>query len=96
MHPRAQQNPQLAWPAKAICFAPPTAGIWSSLSCDVRRVLAINVVLVAVAMGGGKTGLYAMFATFFFMSSTEWHGSDSARAISGYPRRALLPAGPCR
>ncbi len=29
---------------------------------------AINVVLVAVAMGGGKVGLYAMFATFFFMS----------------------------
>jgi len=29
---------------------------------------AINVVLVAVAMGGGKTGMYAMFATFFFMS----------------------------
>src|SRR6266496_1491106 len=29
---------------------------------------AINVVLVAVAMGGGKTGLYAMFGTFFFMS----------------------------
>jgi MFS transporter, FHS family, L-fucose permease len=37
-----------------------------------HRVLAtyaaINVVLVAVAMGGGKAGLYAMFATFFFMS----------------------------
>ena len=36
------------------------------------RVLAaymvINVVLVAVTMGGGKTGLYAMFAAFFFMS----------------------------
>jgi MFS transporter, FHS family, L-fucose permease len=36
------------------------------------RVLAayavINVVLVAVTMGGGKAGLYAMFATFFFMS----------------------------
>ena len=29
---------------------------------------AINVVLVAVTMGGGKLGLYAMFATFFFMS----------------------------
>lgn len=29
---------------------------------------AINVVLVAVAMGGGKAGMYAMFATFFFMS----------------------------
>ena len=29
---------------------------------------AINVVLVAVTIGGGKTGLYAMFATFFFMS----------------------------
>ena len=29
---------------------------------------AINVVLVAIAMGGGKVGLYAMFATFFFMS----------------------------
>ena len=37
-----------------------------------HRVLAtyaaINVVLVAVTMGGGKAGLYAMFATFFFMS----------------------------
>ena len=36
------------------------------------RVLAayavINVLLVAVAMGGGKAGLYAMFGTFFFMS----------------------------
>jgi MFS transporter, FHS family, L-fucose permease len=36
------------------------------------RVLAaymvINVVLVAVTMGGGKIGLYAMFAAFFFMS----------------------------
>ena len=30
--------------------------------------MAINVVLVAITMGGGKTGLYAMFATFFFMS----------------------------
>jgi FHS family L-fucose permease-like MFS transporter len=29
---------------------------------------AINVVLVAVTMGGGKIGLYAMFASFFFMS----------------------------
>jgi FHS family L-fucose permease-like MFS transporter len=28
----------------------------------------INVGLVAVAMGGGKAGLYAMFGTFFFMS----------------------------
>jgi len=28
----------------------------------------INVALVAATMGGGKTGLYAMFATFFFMS----------------------------
>lgn len=37
-----------------------------------HRVLAtyaaINVALVAVTMGGGKAGLYAMFATFFFMS----------------------------
>ena len=37
-----------------------------------HRVLAtyaaIDVVLVAVTMGGGKAGLYAMFATFFFMS----------------------------
>lgn len=36
------------------------------------RVLAayavINVALVAVTIGGGKVGLYAMFATFFFMS----------------------------
>jgi FHS family L-fucose permease-like MFS transporter len=37
-----------------------------------ERVLAAysvaNVVLVAIAMGGGKTGMYAMFASFFFMS----------------------------
>jgi FHS family L-fucose permease-like MFS transporter len=37
-----------------------------------HRVLAtyaaINVVLTAVAMGGGKLGLYALFGTFFFMS----------------------------
>jgi fucose permease len=37
-----------------------------------ERVLAaysaINVVLVAIAMGGGKLGMYAMFASFFFMS----------------------------
>ena len=36
------------------------------------RVLAayttINVVLVAITMRGGRPGLYAMFATFFFMS----------------------------
>jgi FHS family L-fucose permease-like MFS transporter len=28
----------------------------------------VNVLLVALTMGGGKTGLYAMFGTFFFMS----------------------------
>jgi len=37
-----------------------------------HRVLAtyaaVNVVLTAVAMGGGKPGLYALFGTFFFMS----------------------------
>ncbi len=37
-----------------------------------ERVLAAysfaNVLLLAVAMGGGKTGMYAMFASFFFMS----------------------------
>jgi hypothetical protein len=37
-----------------------------------ERVLAaysvMNVVLVAITMGGGKTGMYAMFASFFFMS----------------------------
>src|SRR5438270_44319 len=37
-----------------------------------NRVLAlysaINVVLIAITIGGGKTGLYAMFASFFFMS----------------------------
>jgi FHS family L-fucose permease-like MFS transporter len=37
-----------------------------------NRVLAayavVNVALVAVTMGGGKVGLYAMFGTFFFMS----------------------------
>jgi FHS family L-fucose permease-like MFS transporter len=36
------------------------------------HVLAVyssfNVALVAITMGGGKAGLYAMFATFFFMS----------------------------
>ena len=30
--------------------------------------MTINVALVAITMGGGKVGLYAMFATFFFMS----------------------------
>ena len=29
---------------------------------------SLNVVFVAIIMGGGKAGLYAMFATFFFMS----------------------------
>ena len=29
---------------------------------------AVNVILVAITMTGGKAGLYAMFATFFFMS----------------------------
>jgi FHS family L-fucose permease-like MFS transporter len=29
---------------------------------------AINVVLSAVAIGGGKLGLYAVYGTFFFMS----------------------------
>ncbi len=37
-----------------------------------ERVLAaysfINVLLVAITIGGGKTGMYAMFASFFFMS----------------------------
>jgi FHS family L-fucose permease-like MFS transporter len=37
-----------------------------------HRVLAvyamINVLLSAVVMGGGKSGLYALFGTFFFMS----------------------------
>lgn len=37
-----------------------------------ERVLAayslMNVVLIAVAMGGGRTGMYAIFASFFFMS----------------------------
>jgi len=37
-----------------------------------ERVLAaysvMNVVLVAIAIGGGKTGMYAMFASFFFIS----------------------------
>ncbi len=37
-----------------------------------ERVLAayasISIVLVAVTMGGGKAGLYALFASFFFMS----------------------------
>lgn len=37
-----------------------------------ERVLAVysvmNVLLIAVAMGGGKLGMYAMFASFFFMS----------------------------
>ncbi len=37
-----------------------------------ERVLTIyavvNVALIAIAMGGGKAGLYAMFGTFFFMS----------------------------
>ena len=29
---------------------------------------AMNVVLIAIAIGGGKTGMYAMFTSFFFMS----------------------------
>jgi MFS transporter, FHS family, L-fucose permease len=29
---------------------------------------AVNVALIAVTMGGGKPGMYAMFASFFFMS----------------------------
>ena len=37
-----------------------------------HRVLAayaaVNVLLTALAMGGGKPGVYAMFGTFFFMS----------------------------
>jgi len=37
-----------------------------------HRLLAIfaivNVVLTVVVMGGGKTGMYALFGTFFFMS----------------------------
>lgn len=40
--------------------------------CKPQLVLAayaaINVVLTVVCMGGGKTGLYALFGTFFFMS----------------------------
>jgi FHS family L-fucose permease-like MFS transporter len=47
-------------------------GISSSRSVCPASVLAtysmINVALVAVTMGGGKTGLYAMFASFFFIS----------------------------
>lgn len=46
------------------------SGVISQFRPD--RVLAIysavNVVLVAITMAGGKPGLYAMFATFFFMS----------------------------
>jgi FHS family L-fucose permease-like MFS transporter len=37
-----------------------------------HRVLAvyaaINILLTAIAMSGGKPGLYALFGTFFFMS----------------------------
>jgi FHS family L-fucose permease-like MFS transporter len=40
--------------------------------CKPHLVLAsyaaINVALTAVCMGGGKSGLYAMFGSFFFMS----------------------------
>jgi fucose permease len=40
--------------------------------CKPHLVLAayaaINVVLTAVCMGGGKMGLFALFGTFFFMS----------------------------
>ena len=46
------------------------SGVISQFRPD--RVLAVysavNVVLVAITMGGGQVGLYAMFATFFFMS----------------------------
>jgi len=34
----------------------------------VATYAAINVILTAVAMGGGKLGIYALFGTFFFMS----------------------------
>jgi MFS transporter, FHS family, L-fucose permease len=34
----------------------------------IAAYAAINVVLTGVAMGGGKTGMYALFGTFFFMS----------------------------
>jgi len=34
----------------------------------VATYAAINVLLTAVAMGGGKLGIYALFGTFFFMS----------------------------
>ena len=46
----------------------------SAVICRFKshRVLAVysllNVILVAITMGGGKAGLYAMFASFFFMS----------------------------
>ena len=47
-------------------------GSWVVKRFRADRVLAIysaiNVVLVAITMGGGKTGMYAMFASFFFMS----------------------------
>ena len=38
----------------------------SLIACS--RLLLPNAALLAVTMGGGKAGLYAMFASFFFMS----------------------------
>ena len=36
--------------------------------CVLTIYAVFNVALIAIAMGGGKAGLYAMFGTFFFMS----------------------------
>jgi FHS family L-fucose permease-like MFS transporter len=36
--------------------------------CVLAAYASINVALVAVTMAGGKAGLYALFASFFFMS----------------------------
>ena len=54
-----------------------------------ERVLTIyavfNVALIAIAMGGGKAGLYAMFGTFFF------HVRDVSHYLcAGHPRAGRL------
>ena len=39
------------------------------IGAQTKAIYAVvNVALIAIAMGGGKAGLYAMFGTFFFMS----------------------------
>ena len=60
----ASDSSCLCW---VVCVAA-RSSVNSSLIASWRSIRAINVALVAITMGGGKAGLYAMFASFFFMS----------------------------